>query len=417
MALESAGEQNAPTRRGVQLISRTELNERIREWGIREDVIEKDYVIGWVLWGIGADPALSASWAFKGGTCLKKCYVETFRFSEDLDFTLLPGATFEIGQVIRHLKQALVHVYEESGISLLEREPVVRMRPDGRSAEGRVYYRGPRNTPSLASIRIDLTIAEKIVRPTVLRPIAHPYPDVFPLSAHIRCYSFEEVFAEKLRAMGERARPRDLYDIITLYRSPSLGPDATLVRTVFREKCKSKGLEVFSSQSLLASPFLAELKEEWANMLEHQLSVLPPFSALWDDLPQLLAWLEGRGSREELPSIPTIDDIDDAWSPPATLSFWGLRTPLEKARFAAANYLCVEVGYQDRTYMVEPYSLRKTRSGQLILYTVVSDTGSVSAYRVDQIDSLNVTTTAFTPKFALDVVDASLNPFSTAGGS
>ena len=67
--------------------------------------------------------------------------------------------------------------------------------------------------------------------------------------------------------------------------------------------------------------------------------------------------------------------------------------------------------------MVEPYSLRKTRSGQLILYTVVSDTGSVSAYHVDQIDSLNVTTTAFTPKFALDVVDASLNPFSTAGGS
>ena len=90
---------------------------------------------------------------------------------------------------------------------------------------------------------------------------------------------------------------------------------------------------------------------------------------------------------------------------------------MEKARFAAANYLCVEVGYQDRTYMVEPYSLRKTRSGQLILYTVVSDTGSVSAYRVDQIDSLNVTTTAFTPKFALDVVDTSINSFSTAGGS
>ncbi len=417
MALESAGEQNDPTRRGVQLITRTELNERIREWGIREDVIEKDYVIGWVLWGIGADPELSASWAFKGGTCLKKCYVETFRFSEDLDFTLLPGTKFKTGQVTRHLKRALVRVYEESGISLLEREPVVRMRPDGRSVEGRVYYRGPRNAPSLASIRIDLTIAEKIVRPTVLRPIAHAYPDAFPLSAHVRCYSFEEVFAEKLRAMGERARPRDLYDIITLYRRPFLGPDATLVRTVFREKCESKGLEVFSSRSILASPFLPELKEEWANMLEHQLSVLPPFSALWDELPQLLAWLEGRGSREELPSIPTIDDIDDAWSPPATLSFWGLRTPLEKARFAAVNRLCVEVGYQDRTFMVEPYSLRKTRSDQLILYTVVSITGSVCAYRVDQIDSLNVTATAFTPRFALDVFDASMVTFSVAGCS
>ena len=399
------------------MITRTELNERIREWGIREDVIEKDYVIGWVLWGIGADPALSASWAFKGGTCLKKCYVETFRFSEDLDFTLLPGAPFETGQVTRYLKQALVQVYEASGIPLLEREPVVRMRPDGRSVEGRIYYRGPRHAPSLASIRIDLTIAEKIVRPTVLRPIAHEYPDAFPLPAHIRCYSFEEVFAEKLRAMGERARPRDLYDIINLYRRSHLLPEATRVRTVFKEKCESKGLKVFSSRSILASPFLAELKEEWANMLEHQLSVLPPFSALWDELPQLLAWLEGRGSREELPSIPTIDEIDDAWSPPATLSYWGLRMPLEKARFAAVNRLCVEVGYQDRTFMVEPYSLRKTRSGQLILYTVVSDTGSVCAYRVDQIDSLNVTATAFTPRFALEVVDTSMDPFSPAGCS
>ena len=35
------------------MITRTDLNERINEWGIREDVIEKDYVIGWVLWGIG----------------------------------------------------------------------------------------------------------------------------------------------------------------------------------------------------------------------------------------------------------------------------------------------------------------------------------------------------------------------------
>ena len=45
MALESAGEQNDPTRRDVQLIARTELNERIREWGIWENVIETDYVM------------------------------------------------------------------------------------------------------------------------------------------------------------------------------------------------------------------------------------------------------------------------------------------------------------------------------------------------------------------------------------
>ncbi len=33
------------------MITRLDIEERVREWGLREDVVEKDYVIGWVLWG------------------------------------------------------------------------------------------------------------------------------------------------------------------------------------------------------------------------------------------------------------------------------------------------------------------------------------------------------------------------------
>jgi predicted nucleotidyltransferase component of viral defense system len=51
-------------------------------------VVEKDYVLGWILWGIYGKESLSNNWVFKGGTCLKKCFFETYRFSEDLDFTL-----------------------------------------------------------------------------------------------------------------------------------------------------------------------------------------------------------------------------------------------------------------------------------------------------------------------------------------
>jgi predicted nucleotidyltransferase component of viral defense system len=73
------------------VINRLAIEERVREWGLREDVVEKDYVLGWVLWGIGTDEVLSRTWVFKGGTCLKKCYLETYRFPEDLDFTIMPG--------------------------------------------------------------------------------------------------------------------------------------------------------------------------------------------------------------------------------------------------------------------------------------------------------------------------------------
>jgi hypothetical protein len=64
------------------MIGRRAIDDRVREWGLREDVVEKAYVLGWLLWAIGADPTLNATWVFKGGTCLKKCHIETYRFSQ-----------------------------------------------------------------------------------------------------------------------------------------------------------------------------------------------------------------------------------------------------------------------------------------------------------------------------------------------
>jgi predicted nucleotidyltransferase component of viral defense system len=54
------------------MISRAALQVRAGEWGLTEEVVEKDYVLGWLLWGIGSDPVLGERWVFKGGTCLKK---------------------------------------------------------------------------------------------------------------------------------------------------------------------------------------------------------------------------------------------------------------------------------------------------------------------------------------------------------
>ena len=138
------------------MISGSDLRARVDEWDLREDVVEKDYVLGWVLGGIGTEPALRDGWVFKGGTCLKKCYLETFRFSEDLDFTVLPGGPVESQTVVDHLGLMLRRIGQESGIEFAIREPRIRVRPNG-SLEARIYYRGPRQTPSPASVRLDLT--------------------------------------------------------------------------------------------------------------------------------------------------------------------------------------------------------------------------------------------------------------------
>ena len=203
--------------------------------------------------------------------------------------------------------------------------------------------------------------------------------------------------------MGERARPRDLYDIITLYRRSAVLPNATVIQAVYREKCEAKGVEVFTGEAIQESPFLRELEDEWDNMLGHQLPALPPFSVLWGALPRLYEWLEGTRPTERLAPIPTIEEIDDSWSPPSTVSVWGQRAPVEEMRFAAANHLRVELGYRGSNHVVEPYSLRKTRSGQLTLYAVESETDEVHSYLLDQIQTIRVSAASFTPRFAVDV--------------
>ena len=74
---------------------------------LQAHVVEKDYALGWFLVGISAHPVIGPRWVFKGGTCLKKCFFETYRFSEDLDFTL---------QDAEHLDEAfLANVFDEIG--------------------------------------------------------------------------------------------------------------------------------------------------------------------------------------------------------------------------------------------------------------------------------------------------------------
>jgi predicted nucleotidyltransferase component of viral defense system len=58
--------------------------------------------------------------------------------------------------------------------------------------------------------------------------------------------------SEKLRALGERTRPRDLYDVVNLYRHVDSRPTAT-VMDVLRQKCEYKTIPVPTFQSLIPS--------------------------------------------------------------------------------------------------------------------------------------------------------------------
>jgi len=276
------------------MILTQEIRNLVTQWGLRDSIIEKDYVLSWLLWGIGTDPILNTYWAFKGGTSLKKCYIETWRFSEDLDFTILPGGPNKPDTIEPIIKKILIRTNEASGIDFSIASPSFKYADKYNFTEGKIFYRGPLNAKKPARIKLDLSGLEKIALPTILQKIIHPYSDALPLPAKIRCYSFEEIFAEKLRAMGERSRPRDLYDIVLLFSQTKSQLDPQIIKEVLKEKCLTKEIPFPTLTKIQSAEIKNELFSEWENMLGHQLKTLPPAEQFWKVLPNIFDWLNQK---------------------------------------------------------------------------------------------------------------------------
>ncbi len=379
------------------------------EWRLRGDIIEKDYVLGWMLAGIAADPALSATWVFKGGTCLRKCYYETFRFSEDLDFTIVDDGPEEPADLLPVFRRIGEWLMDRSGIELVPDEQSFTRQRNLRgypTTQGRIAFRGPIRSPVLPKVKLDLTSDEVVVETPVRRPISHPYSDgALPVADGVLCYSIVDLMAEKLRALAERCRPRDLYDVVHLHRHPDLRERAAAVLAALGRKCAHSGIPAPTPETLRSSPYRGEVEQEWRNMLAHQLPHLAPFSEFWAALEDLFAWL-----REER-AIPIlrraeIGDLDPRWMPPRAMVSWRRGVPLELIRYAGANRLKVEIDYRAEEgrqgpRVVEPYSLRMTKEGSLLLF-VVNDRGQLGGYRVDRIAGVRVTEAPFKPRYLVE---------------
>jgi predicted nucleotidyltransferase component of viral defense system len=367
-------------------------------------------VLGWLLAGIAQHETLSQTWVFKGGTCLRKCYYETFRFSEDLDFTVVDGGPEEPEDLSRIFADIADWVAEESGIELVLDETSFRRRRNRRdhaTTEGRIAYRGPNTQHMLPKVKLDLTSDEVVVNRPVSRPIMHPYADSLRVRG-VLSYSIADLFGEKLRALAQRCRPRDLYDVVHLHRHPDLIGRSRAVREVLERKCAHAGIAVPTTEAIQSSPFRAEIESEWENMLGHQLpKPLPPFESFWSTLDDVFSWLAGRSGTTQLPRAqPRNVGVDPTWEAPKAITSWRRGVALELLRYAGANRLKVELDYRPEQgrqgpRRVEPYSLRRSRDGDLLLF-VVNDQGQLRSYRVDRIAGVRPSAIPFTPRFRVE---------------
>lgn len=389
------------------MIGKPEIIRIAGQLKLNPHVVEKDFALGWLLAGIFENNRIADSWVFKGGTCLKKCFFETYRFSEDLDFTLTDESHLNETFLKEVFAEIGEWVYEHSGLELpADRQDFdIYDNPRGnKNCAGKISYRGPVSptTGGWPRIKLDLTADERLVLPPVRTPIFHPYSDEPDGGIQVQAYAYEEAFGEKVRALAERTRPRDLYDVINLYRNAEARPSASVLLDVLSQKCEFKGITIPKAADL--DPFRGDLEAGWEHMLRHQLPALPPVDSFWDALPEFFAWL--GGGRAPLIRASYTSAPDETILRERTLRLPvrpNLQSHLEVIRFAATNRLCVDLDYQGSTRRIEPYSLRRTKDGNIILHAWSVDKDAHRSYRVDRIQGAQTTSQVFTPRYAVEL--------------
>lgn len=261
------------------MILQKEIANISEQLGVSKSVIDKDWMLGHFIAAIFNEPELKETLIFKGGTCLKKCWFEEYRFSEDLDFT---SKSQELELTQQHLKFITKYVEDNTEVKthIVSLKPL-KFKDRLTGYEAIIKFWGadhPRNimppTPERwqTKIKIEIILYEEMIFDVSQQKVTHPYSDTLKLETTIPCYKIEEVLAEKLRALIQRSytAPRDYYDIWYLSNNfPDL--DWKSIVVAFHKKMKFKNLEFTGIEQLINPKSDKVLKGAWKNSLGHQI--------------------------------------------------------------------------------------------------------------------------------------------------
>jgi predicted nucleotidyltransferase component of viral defense system len=225
------------------MLRRLEILQRAERDGVDAVVAERDYVLAHVVAHLyRARISEKAQLVFKGGTALRFVHLDEFRYSADLDFTVLNGASAN-GLV------ALQEVVEAARVH--GGFPVLDLQITERPA---LLYRGPLQSDRLRRIKIDIA-DDEIIAYQELGVLRNGYWRDLPAQIPFAVYGAEEIAVEKVRCILQRVQCRDLYDLFRLIED--LNVDLAQIRPHFESKARLKGLD------------LGSFEERFENRLEH----------------------------------------------------------------------------------------------------------------------------------------------------
>lgn len=280
------------------MIFQREIAEKAREWGVPATTVDKDYVLGHFLHCFFNFEENRSFFVFKGGTCLRKCYFPNYRFSEDLDFTLI-DKTFVVNETF--IQNIIQDCANRTGIRFnlvrFEKKQFQNKDKGYRYVIGFWGANHNQNRPPApttrwtTNIELDISFDEEILYPINYLKLEHPYSDAnLGTIEKIPAYALEEILTEKVRAFYQRSykAPRDFYDVWYLLQNNTFN-NWDQISNILKEKCKLKNV-VVNPELFLQDDIKKTVSISWQQSIAHHLSPsqLPAFEEVWNFLKEHL---------------------------------------------------------------------------------------------------------------------------------
>ncbi len=198
-------------------------------------MVEQDLIVSRVVVALFADPFLRDALIFRGGTALNKlCFPQPLRYSEDVD--LVQREAGPIGPVFDGVRRTLA--------DWLGEKPA---RKQGPGVVNLVYRALSEDVPPLPlRIKIEINTREHFQ----VLPLAERHLRVesrwFTGETRIPVYATEELLGTKLRALYQRRKGRDLFDLAAALRE--LSPDTAAIVEAFQRYMAEEGQHVTQAE-------------------------------------------------------------------------------------------------------------------------------------------------------------------------
>ena len=242
------------------MLTRHRITQRASDDGVDATVVERDYVLAHVVAQLHrAVLPGGGQLVFKGGTAIRLAHVGDYRYSADLDFSVLNATKDEAHTALLGVIAAARDHAEFPTLELTD------------DATPMLRYVGPLGTGQPRELKVDIATDEYVetVQQLGIRPVWDDLPESVPFDV----YPLDEIAAEKLRCVIQRLQCRDLFDLFQLV--DGLGVDLAEIRPLFERKARAKSLDPTIFRQRFEER-LPNYERRWIDEMSDHLPYNPP---------------------------------------------------------------------------------------------------------------------------------------------